>query len=169
MVRGGANGGPQYNPMNVSATGGAGQSGKYVAEKVAKATQLRPSGFPQGENKALAEQMTQGGNVSSTASAANPASRMASPAMGGGIAELMSAARPIDSEPSEYLPISDGVDFGRGRGSEVMPPSLQQDNRQIENVELIQRYMPDLLNAARMPGAPDSYKRMINSLMREIM
>lgn len=168
MARGGANGGPQYSPMNVSATGGAGQSGKYVAEKVAKATQLRPSGFPQGENKALAEQMSAGGNVASTASAANPASGMPAPAMGG-LAEMMSAARPVTSEPDEYLPITDGVDFGPGRGSEVMPPSLQQDNRQIENTELVKKYLPDLLNAARMPGAPDSYKRMINSLMREIM
>lgn len=41
--RGGANGGPQYSPMNVSATGGAGQSGRY-------------SGFAYGQNKALADQ-----------------------------------------------------------------------------------------------------------------
>jgi len=27
---GGANGGPQYNPANVSGTGGAGQSGNYT-------------------------------------------------------------------------------------------------------------------------------------------
>jgi hypothetical protein len=169
MARGGFRpSAPQNNPASVSATGGNGQSGKYVAEKVAKATQLRPSGFPQGENKALAEQMSAGGNVASTASAANPASQAPAPAMGG-IADMMSAARPITSEPEQYLPITDGVDFGPGRGSEVMPPSLQQDNRQIENVDLIRRYMPDLLNAARMPGAPDSYKRMINSLMREIM
>lgn len=166
MARGGANGGPQYNPANVSATGGAGQSGKYVAEKVAKATQLRPSGFPQGENKALAEQMSAGGNVASTASAANPAP--AAPAMGG-IADLMSAVQPLDAEPSQYMPITDGVDFGPGRGSEALPGSMRQDNRQIENADLIKRYMPDLLNAARMPGAPDSYKRMINSLLREVM
>lgn len=169
MARGGANGGPQYNPANVSATGGAGQSGKFVAEKVAKATQLRPSGFPQGENKALAEQMSAGGNVASTASAANPAPEMpAAPAMGG-LADLMSAVEPLDAEPSQYLPISDGIDFGRGRGSEVMPASMRQDTRQIENTELIKQYMPDLLNAARMPGAPDSYKRMINALLREVM
>lgn len=166
MKRGGANGGPQYNPMNVSATGGAGQSGKYVAEKVAKATQLRPSGFPQGENKALAEQMSAGGNVASTASAANPAP--AAPAMGG-IADLMSAVQPLDAEPTQYMPITDGVDFGPGRGSEALPGSMRQDSRQIENVELVKRYMPDLLNAARMPGAPDSYKRMINALIREVM
>lgn len=169
MARGGANGGPQYNPANVSATGGAGQSGKFVAEKVAKATQLRPSGFPQGENKALAEQMSAGGNVASTASAANPTPEMpAAPAMGG-LAELMSQVQPLDAEPTEYLPISDGVDFGAGRGSEALPPRFQQDNRTIENVDLVKRYMPDLLNAARMPGAPDSYKRMINALLREVM
>ena len=170
MARGGFRpSAPQNNPASVSATGGNGQSGKFVAEKVAKATQLRPSGFPQGENKALAEQMSAGGNVASTASAANPA--MVPPAVPsmGGLAEMMSAARPITSEPDEYLPITDGVDFGPGRGSEVMPPSLQQDNRQIENVELVKQYMPDLLNAARMPGAPDSYKRMINALLREVM
>jgi hypothetical protein len=79
----------------------------------------------------------------------------------------MSAVNPLTSEPTEYLPISDGVDFGAGRGSEVLPRSLNPDARQIENVDLIKKYGPDLLNAARMPGAPDSYKRMINALIRE--
>ena len=37
---GGANGGPQYNPANVSATGGAGQSGNYT-------------GFAYGQNQEL--------------------------------------------------------------------------------------------------------------------
>ena len=158
----------QNNPMSVSATGGNGQSGKFVAEKVAKATQLRPSGFAQGENTAMAEQISAGGNVATTASAANPAPRM--PSGGGeGLAELMGAITPLDAEPAEFRPISDGVDFGAGRGSDVLPRSLNPDTRQIENVELIMRYKNDLLNAARMPGAPDSYKRMINSLLRELM
>ena len=38
--RGGANGGPQYNPANVSGVGGAGQSGDYT-------------GFGYGQNKAI--------------------------------------------------------------------------------------------------------------------
>jgi len=169
MVRGGPNGGPQYNPMNVSATGGAGQSGKFVAEKVAKATQLRPSGFPQGENKALAQQMSEGGNVASTASAANPAPRQSAPAPMGSVSGLMGSIDPLDSEPSEFAPATDGVDFGPGRGSEALPTSLNPDARQIENIDLFKKYMPDLINAARMPGAPDSYKRMLNALMREVM
>lgn len=159
----------QNNPMKVSATGGNGQSGKFVAEKVAKATQLRPSGFAQGENRAMAQQISEGGNVATTANAANPASDIPTAPAGGDIASLLGAISPLDAEPTEFRPISDGVDFGSGRGSEAIPNSLNPDNRQIENVELIKRYLPDLLNAARIPGAPDSYKRMINALMREIM
>lgn len=41
--RGGANGGPQYSPANVSGVGGAGQSGEYT-------------GFAYGMNKAIKEQ-----------------------------------------------------------------------------------------------------------------
>jgi hypothetical protein len=117
-------------------------------------------------NTAISQQISEGGNVASTANAANPASKLPS---GAGIADLLGAIDPLDSEPQEFRPITDGVDFGGGRGSEVIPNSLNPNNRQIENVELVKRYLPDLLNAARIPGAPDSYKRMINSLMREIM
>lgn len=159
---------PQNNPANVSATGGNGQSGKFVAEKAAKAAQLRMSGLPQGENTAMAQQITEGGNVATTASAANPASAVPAPTPMN-FAALLGAVEPLDSEPREFRPISDGVDFGSGRGSEVLPASLNPTNRQIENVELIMRYKNDLINAARMPGAPDSYKRMINSLLRELM
>ena len=160
---------PQNNPMTVSPNGGNGQSGRFVAQKVAKATQLRPTGFAQGENTAMAQQISEGGNVATTANAANPASAMPAPSMGGGMAELLGSIEPLDSEPTEFMPATDGVDFGPGRGSEVLPPSLNPSNRQIENVELVKRYLPDLLNAARIPGAPDSYKRMVNALMRELM
>jgi len=156
----------QNNPFSVSGTGGNGQSGKFVAEKAAKAAQLRPSGFTQGMNTAISQQISEGGNVATTANAANPASKLPS---GEGIAQLLGAIEPLDSEPQEFRPITDGIDGYSGRGSEVIPRSLNPNNRQIENVDLIKRYLPDLLNAARIPGAPDSYKRMINSLMREIM
>jgi hypothetical protein len=156
----------QNNPFSVSGTGGNGQSGKFVAEKAAKAAQLRPSGFTQGMNTAISQQISEGGNVATTANAANPASKLPS---GEGIAQILGAIEPLDSEPQEFRPITDGIDGYSGRGSEVIPKSLNPNNRQIENVDLIKRYLPDLLNAARIPGAPDSYKRMINSLMREIM
>ena len=158
----------QNNPFSVSGDGGNGQSGKFVAEKVAKATQLRPSGFAQGENRAMAQTISEGGNVATTANAANPASEVPAPSMN--FANLMSAIEPLDAEPTEYLPITDGVEgVGPGRGGEALPKSLNPDMRQIENVDLIKKYGPDLMNAARMPGAPDSYKRMINALFRELM
>ena len=159
----------QNNPFSVSGNGGDGQSGKFVAEKVAKATQLRPSGFAQGQNKAMAQQISEGGNVATTANAANPASNMPKAATAMSMQDLLASITPIDSEPTQYLPISDGVDIGRGRGSDILPNSLNPDNRKIENIDLVKRYMPDMLNAARMPGAPDSFKRMVNALIKEVM
>lgn len=156
----------QNNPMSVSGDGGNGQSGKFAAKKTEKAAQLRMSGLPQGENTAVAQQISQGGNVSTTANAANPASKVPS---GIGLAELLGSLEPLDSEPVEFRPISDGAPIGDGRGEEALPKSLNPDSRQIENVELIQRYRNDLINAARLPGAPDSYKRMVNALLREIL
>ena len=34
--------------------------------------------------------------------------------------------------------------------------------RITENVDLMKKYLPDLIDAARLPGAPDSYKRLVN-------
>lgn len=157
---------PQNNPANVSATGGNGQSGKFVAEKAAKASQLRMSGLPQGENTAVAQQISEGGNVATTASAANPASAMQPR---GGILDLLGPISPLDSEPTEFLPISDGVDIGPGRGGEALPGMFRNPMQQNQNLEIIQRYLPDILNATRLPGAPDSYKRFANFLKEQII
>jgi hypothetical protein len=158
---------PQNNPTSVSATGGNGQSGKFVAEKVAKATQLRPSGFAQGENRAMAQTISEGGNVATTANAANPASDIPAPSMN--FANLMSAIPPLDAEPTEFRPISDGVDFGGGRGSEALPGSIRNPIQQNQNLEIIKRYLPDILNATRLPGVPDSYRRFANYLKEQIL
>jgi hypothetical protein len=76
----------QNNPMSVSGDGGNGQSGKFVEKKAEKAAQLRMSGLPQGENTAVAQQISQGGNVSTTANGANPASKVPS---GASLAQLL--------------------------------------------------------------------------------
>ena len=138
---GGANGGPQYNPANVNPLGGDGQSG-----------QANPNytGFGYGQNGALEAQA--GAAKMEKASTPAPAS-MAS--MFGGLMSL-------DAESQDSLPISDGVDTGRGRGSEALPPALNTDMRITENIDLMKKYLPDLLDAARLPGAPDSYKRLVN-------
>ena len=157
----------QNNPMSVSATGGNGQSGKFVAEKVAKATQLRPTGFPQGQNTAMAQQISGGGNVATTANAANPASDI--PQSNVDFQSFMSAIEPIDAEPSQYLPISDGIEFGRGRGREAVSPRLTSPINQTEGLDIIKRYLPDLMNATRLQGAPDSYKKFVNFLKAQIL
>jgi hypothetical protein len=74
----------------------------------------------------------------------------------------MGGLMPLDAESQDSLPISDGVDIGRGRGSEALPPALNSDTRITENIDLMKRYLPDLIDAARLPGAPDSYKRLVN-------
>lgn len=158
----------QNNIMKVSPNGGDGQSGKFVAKKFEKATELRPTGFPQGQNTAIEQQITRGGNVVTTANAAKTAATKPAPSPIN-FAALLGAAEPLDSEPREFRPISDGVDFGDGRDSRALPTSLSPINRQIENVELILKYKNDLVAATRMPGAPNSYKKMVNALLRELM
>ena len=156
----------QNNPMSVSAAGGNGQSGKFAAKKTEKAAQLRMSGLPQGENTAVAQQITQGGNVSTTANAANPASKVPS---GASLAQLLGSLDTLDSEPTEFRPISDGVDFGEGRGSEALPGSIRNPMQQNQNLEIVKRYLPDIINATRLPGTPDSYRRFANFLKELIV
>ena len=156
----------QNNPFSVSGNGGNGQSGKFVAEKAAKAAQLRMSGLPQGENTAMAQQITEGGNVATTASAANPATALQPR---GGILDLLGGVQPLDAEPTEFLPISDGVDFGSGRGTEALPGSFRNPIQENRNLEIIQRYLPDIVNATRLPGVPDSYRRFANYLKEQIL
>lgn len=136
---------PQNNPANVNPLGGDGQSG-----------QANPNytGFGYGQNGALDAQAGAAKmEKASTPSAAPAPASMAS--MFGGLMSL-------DAESQDSLPISDGVDVGRGRGSEALPPALNGDTRITENIDLMKKYLPDLLDAARLPGAPDSYKRLVN-------
>lgn len=139
---------PQNNPANVSATGGDGQSGRDY------------TGFAYGQNQALAEQQA------SAPMAAAPAmprpSQDAMPAMGSGVT-------PLDELQPDGRPISDGVDFGAGRGSEALPSRITSPMNQNENLDLIKRYLPDLINATRIPNAPDSYKRFVNYLKEQIL
>jgi hypothetical protein len=142
---GGANGGPQYNPANVNALGGNGQSG-----------QAKPgyTGFAYGQNSALDAQ-------------AGAAKMQAAPAISSAprpsVSSLMDMSALHETDPSG-TPITDGVDFGAGRGSDALPKNLNPDRRVIENADLIARYLPDLINATRVQNAPDSYKRFINKL-----
>ena len=153
--RGGANGGPQYNPANISATGGAGGTGKQAPKYIPGMKSLGSTGV---------ETMAQQGGA---AMAGDPVPQVQAPT--NPMESMMAGLTPLDAEPTEMLPISDGVDIGRGRGSEALNPRLTSTLNQNENVALIKRYLPDLMNATRLPGAPDSYKQFVNYLKNQIL
>jgi hypothetical protein len=147
--RGGANGGPQYNPSNVSGTGGAGQSGNYT-------------GFAYGQNQAVNQQRVQGNQAVATTKAAMPSP--SEPYAGINFPELGTIFDP-DTNPME--PMTTGVDFGRGAGSEALPKNLVNNTRIEENAAIAKQYLPDLVIAAQSKDAPDSFKRFVNYLMAQ--
>ena len=153
--RGGANGGPQYNPANISATGGAGGTGKQAPKYIPGMKSLGSTGVA-----TMAQQ--EGAPM-----AGNPVPPVRTPTDPMG--SMMSGLVPLDAESMDDLPISDGVDIGRGRGSDALPARLTSPINQDENVALIKRYLPDLMNATRLQGAPDSYKQFVNYLKNQIL
>ena len=149
MVSGGPNGGPQYNPANVSGVGGAGQSGDYT-------------GFAYGQNKAINQDRVTGNQAVKSIKAADDRAPEA-PYGAMNFPELGTLLDPTNN-PSE--PITAGVDFGPGPGSEALPNMFKSDARQDENVQIAMSYLPDLSLAAQSPNAPDSFKRFVNYLIQ---
>jgi hypothetical protein len=147
---GGANGGPQYNPANVSGTGGAGQSGNYT-------------GFAYGQNQQLNQSRVQGNEAVASAKAAGVTTSQA-PYEGINMPQLGTLLDPT-TNPSE--PITAGVDFGPGPGMEALPKGFGNNTRPDENQEIVKNYLPDLAFAARSKNAPDSFKRFVNYLMEQ--
>jgi len=129
--RGGANGGPQYNPANISATGGAGQSGTQPARYM--------SGLAYGQGQAQMEQQT------------------AAPMAGNPVAVTPSAPKPqlqnlmglMDPTSDSSLPITNGVDSGAGAGSEILSlPSVVPGMNLDSSTQLIKAlYQMDPNNA----------------------
>lgn len=135
---------PQNN-MGVSATGGAGskdgQPKRYI------------SGGKYGEGQALMEQ--QAGAPMASA----PKARNAAVPEGNPLGTLLDPS----NNPSE--PITAGVDFGPGPGSDALPRNINANTRPDENRAIVQKYLPTLLSAANLPDTPDSYKRFVNYLL----
>ena len=145
--RGGANGGPQYNPANVSATGGAGQNGNYT-------------GFGYGKNKEINQSRIEGNQAVSSVKASAPAP---DPTYGGMNFPQLGTLMDPTTRPTE--PITAGVDFGPGAGSEALPAEFQNNTRPDENALIAKQYLPELVIAARSKDAPDSFKRFVNYLL----
>jgi len=147
MVSGGMRpGAPQNNPANVSGTGGAGQSGDYT-------------GFAYGQNQEVNQQRVQGNQA--VASTKTPTAS-ANPYEGINMPQLGTLFDPT-TRPDE--PITAGVDFGPGPGSEVLPRGLMNSTANDENAKIVAQYLPDLAFAARSADAPDSFKRFVNYLI----
>jgi len=142
---------PQNNPANINPMGGNGQSGRDY------------SGFTYGMNKQIREQKA--GAKLAKAPAPKPASIKTSNTLD----ELMGTFTPLDADYEGDLPISDGVATGRGRNESALPARLTSPIKQSQDLDLIKKYIPDLLQATRLPGAPDSYKELVNYLKAQIL
>jgi hypothetical protein len=145
----------QNNPANISATGGAGGKGTQAPKYIPGMKSLGSTGV---------ETMAQQGGA---AMAGNPVPPVQAPT--NPMSSMMSDIVPLDAESMDDLPISDGVDIGRGRGSDALPARLTSPINQDENIALVKRYLPDLMNATRLQGAPDSYKQFVNYLKNQIL
>jgi hypothetical protein len=105
---------PQNNPANVSATGGAGQSGTQPARYM--------SGLAYGQGQAQMQQQT------SAPMAGNPVANVQTQAPE--LPPVMGLTEPTQ-RPTE--PITNGIDMGAGAGSESVPlpgvvPDIKVDN-----------------------------------------
>ena len=137
---------PQNNPANISATGGNGQSGQPKRYK---------SGLPYGQGQAMMQQQA------GAPMAATPKPTAAAPAPSG----MPSLGTLLDETNNPSEPITAGVDFGPGPGSDALPKNINANTRPDENQMIIQKYMPTLLQAASLSDAPDSFKRFVNFLL----
>lgn len=136
---------PQNN-TGVSGTGGAGskdgQPNRYI------------SGGTYGEGKALMDQQ------SGAAMAQAPA-----PTGGGAPAPQMPQLETLmDNIGGKYSDITDGASVGSPIGPDALPKNISADTRAAENEMMSRRYLPDLIQAASFPDAPDSFKRFVNYL-----
>ena len=150
---GGANGGPQYNPANISATGGDGQSGKQPAQYI--------SGLPYGQGQETMQQQL-------AAPMAQSSFNAGSARMGESASMMSSLPTLLDETKRPNEPTSAGVAFGKGGGDEMLPASLSQDQRPIENKAIVEKYLPALMQAGRSVDAPDSYKQFLSYLLKKM-
>lgn len=141
--RGGANGGPQYNPANINGLGGNGQSGMNTDY----------TGFAYGQNKAINEQ-----RKAAPIEAMPPAGQ--APVSG---AQVQRSFRDLFSESiNDAEPITNGVPVGPGDNDMALPPIFRNNARRIENQEIARKYLPFLVSGTQIPGAPDSYKQFVS-------
>ena len=144
--RGGPNGGPQYNPANVSGVGGAGQSG--IAD-------LNYTGLPYGQNQEI-NQSRVTGNAAVASTQPEPVGTMPT------LPQITPITAPSDNPDR---PITYGMPFGDGAGSEVNPLPVAIPYQGDPSVELIRalyaqnprnedlRFIVETIDARQQAGA----------------
>jgi hypothetical protein len=114
----------QNNPANVSATGGAGQSGQQPTRYI--------SGMPYGQGQELMQQQSSApmsaGPTGTPPAQAEPFVRRS--AMGGTL---------LDDNTGPIGPITAGVDYGAGPGSEALPKNISGETRPTDNTMVIKK------------------------------
>lgn len=144
--RGGPNGGPQYDPANVSGVGGAGQSG--IAD-------LNYTGLPYGQNQEI-NQSRVTGNAAVASTQPEPVGTMPT------LPQITPITAPSDNPDR---PITYGMPFGDGAGSEVNPLPVAIPYQGDPSVELIRalyaqnprnedlRFIVETIDARQQAGA----------------
>lgn len=136
--RGGPNGGPQYNPANISATGGAGTSGDYT-------------GFRYGQNQLINE----------TREAGNAAlSKMTSPSLTENM-DLPAIPSILDETQYKDQTIMDGARIGGGAKSLKNLPRNPSDD---PDIDIIRDQYPIMFAWASMPGTSRETARFVKYL-----
>lgn len=137
--RGGPNGGPQYNPANVSATGGAGQSGDYT-------------GFAYGQNKQLNDSRVAGNSAIASMNTSGATETSYNPPA------LTSI---LDETQEPNTPVTDGATVGKGLN---YVPNLPSNPSADPDIEMIRQQLPLMQTWASMPGTSRATAEYTNYL-----
>ncbi len=135
------------NGVGVSAVGGNGS-----ADGVPNTNY---TGFAYGENKAINANINSG----------LPMGQQSTTQMSGAGMDFNTLLSDTDN-PAE--PITAGATVGPGPGREALPNSITGDARDQENAMIVAKYIPMLVEATKIPDAPDSYKRFVNNLIEQL-
>ena len=146
MPRGGANGGPQYSPMNISPTGGAGQSGKQAARYI--------PGMGYSKGKETMQQQTSAAMYSAQGELDSLNRKQAQ-----ALPQITPITAPTE-RPNE--PITHGAATGAGPGNEALnlPPAPSED----PDIEMIRAYYPSLEYWASQPYTSEATKSYLQYL-----
>jgi len=138
--RGGANGGPQYNPANVNALGGNGTSGDYT-------------GFAYGQNQAI-NQNREAGN------AAISQMDLGQPSLTENVSQTPVPSI-LDETQDKNQSIMDGAPVGPGANSlQGLPKNPSND----PDIDIIRNQYPVMQVWASMPGTSRQTADFVNYL-----